>query len=214
MKHLKGYSILLTVTLVLLSAGCSKQTPSTSTSLSRVPATTNVGPARLAPGYLSALRTASAECGSGVQIVYFVSLNNKYLNNQRVDSYLFTAGRCGSIDDLISVDDDYNTGVVGMEAATQTNPGGLLRPLPLPELGVDYDEAVAIALETIKSTFSRQNPSAVIADVTLSFRQNQAFHWEILFKSADGNSTVVSVAADTGLPSVSTLPSNRTNGTP
>jgi hypothetical protein len=212
MKHINLPYCLLTATLAMISAGCTTPLPLRSKSTSSVP--TNIESVSPTSQYLTALNMANAKCGSGVHLVYLVSLNNKYLNQQRTDSYFFTAGVCGPADDLIVVDSDYDTGVTGLDTTTETNPGGILRPLPLAELNIDYDQAVGIASETIRSTFLRQNPTAAIANVTLSFRQNQSFHWAIVFKSPGGQSIVVSVAPDTGLASENSEPGNPENAAP
>ena len=147
--------------------------------------------------YSETLDAITSKCGNNAQLVYLYSISNSYLGGQRIDTYVFTAAACGSKGQLISVLYNRTTGQISIDPQLNDNTNQLLRPIPMSDWNVGYDQAVAAASDAVRSTFLHDHPTASMI-VGLSFRQNEPFRWEIIFKSPQGDSVSLFVDAQAG----------------
>jgi hypothetical protein len=190
-----SYVVLLILAIAMTAVGCS----STSTRSEPTAFSTNavLPPQGEDSEYLKVFNTVLSECGTDTHLVYLYSISNSYLGGQRIDTYVFTAGNCGAKEQLISVLYNRDTGQATIDQRTNDNPNQLLRPIPLSDWNIDYDQAVALASIAVRSTFLHDHPTASMI-VGLSFRKDESFRWEVIFKSPDGTSASVFIDAQTG----------------
>lgn len=173
---------LVCVALTLIAAGCNNTSPTSS--LAAVPKGAG-------QGYQAVLDAVRRQCGNSVGVAYFYSQRNPYLNGDWVDSYEFTAGTCGSNDQLIGVLYERATNVVAVDAKPKDNPSGLLQPFPVTDWNINSNQAIATAMISGGQGFLRSHPGGDISIVGLSNRRNQPFRFEILFKSVDGSNKLI-----------------------
>lgn len=167
--------------VVLVAAGCAGTTVT-----SRI----NPTPQGAEQSYLAVYGAVIAKCGPTAEIMYFYSQKNNYLGGHLVDSYEFSAGGCGTSDQLIGALYDRSTATVSVDDTPKKNPNGLLQPFPLSAWRVNSDQAVSAAMKGGGDKFLLDNPGGDMSIVGLSNREGQPFEWEIIFKSTDGSKTL------------------------
>jgi hypothetical protein len=138
-------------------------------------------------GYGSVSAAITAKCGA-TELVYLFSLVNSYLNGARVDTFMFTPGRCGSPEQLVTGIYNEQTNTAAIDPTMVDNTGAILRPLPLADLKITFDQAVSIASNEA-APFLGAHPGATLI-VGLSYRKSEPFQWEITFKKDGAHLTL------------------------